>query len=139
MAALGNALGDDVLRDAFVDPRDLERAVRPVLGVEEFNVSPRGCTITGTAGDDRLRGTPARRRDLRPRRRRPDRRRRRRRRDLRRRRRRPPRAAATGDDTLYGDDGDDRCPAATATTCWPAAPGTDRLNGGRGTDTEEQG
>jgi hypothetical protein len=56
MAALGNALGDDVLRDAFAT-RDLERAVRPAVGVEEFAVSPRGCTITGTAGDDRLAGT----------------------------------------------------------------------------------
>jgi hypothetical protein len=56
MAALGNALGDDVLRRAFATP-DLERAVRPVVGVEEFDVSPRGCTITGTAGDDRLTGT----------------------------------------------------------------------------------
>ena len=35
MAALGNALGDDVLRRAFAD-RDLERAVRPVIGMEEF-------------------------------------------------------------------------------------------------------
>jgi len=32
-------------------------AVRPVIGVEEFNVQPRGCTITGTEGDDRLTGT----------------------------------------------------------------------------------
>ena len=36
MAALGNALGDDVLRKAFA-ARDLERAVRPVIGVEEFS------------------------------------------------------------------------------------------------------
>ena len=36
MAALGNALGDDVLRRAFAD-RDLERAVRPVIGVEQFS------------------------------------------------------------------------------------------------------
>ena len=56
MAALGNALGRDVLRDAFAT-RDLERAVRPAVAVEEFNVRPRGCTITGTAGDDRLWGT----------------------------------------------------------------------------------
>ena len=56
MAALGNELGDDVLREAFSTP-DTRRAVRPVIGVEEFNVFPRGCTITGTRGDDRLTGT----------------------------------------------------------------------------------
>ena len=56
MAALGNALGRDVLRHAFAT-RDLERAVRPAVAVEEFNVRPRGCTITGTDGDDRLWGT----------------------------------------------------------------------------------
>ena len=36
MAALGNALGDDVLRRAFADP-SLERALRPVIGVERFS------------------------------------------------------------------------------------------------------
>ena len=56
MAALGNALGDDVLRRAFATP-DMRRALRPVLGVEEFNVEPRACTITGTRRDDRLRGS----------------------------------------------------------------------------------
>ena len=35
MAALGNALGDDVLRKAFAD-RALERMLRPVIGVERF-------------------------------------------------------------------------------------------------------
>jgi hypothetical protein len=35
MAALGNALGDDVLRRAFAD-RALERTVRPVIGIERF-------------------------------------------------------------------------------------------------------
>ena len=35
MAALGNALGDDVLRRAFAD-RELERALRPVIGIEQF-------------------------------------------------------------------------------------------------------
>ena len=39
MAALGNALGDDVLRRAFAD-RELERALRPVIGVERFSTSP---------------------------------------------------------------------------------------------------
>ncbi len=56
MAALGNALGHDVLRRAFATG-DVERAVRPVIGVEEFSASPRPCTITGTPGRDRLRGT----------------------------------------------------------------------------------
>jgi hypothetical protein len=56
MAALGNALGGDMLRKAF-STEDFSRAIRPVLGVEEFNVSPRACTIDGTARDDRLNGT----------------------------------------------------------------------------------
>jgi hypothetical protein len=54
MAALGNALGHDVLRRAFAS---FAGALRPVIGVEEFNSDPRGCTITGTDGPDRLRGT----------------------------------------------------------------------------------
>jgi Putative glucoamylase/Protein of unknown function (DUF3131) len=41
MAALGNALGDDVLRRAFAD-RGVERAVRPVIGVERFAASRPG-------------------------------------------------------------------------------------------------
>jgi hypothetical protein len=36
MAAIGNAVGSDVLRQAFDGP-DLERNLRPVLGVERFN------------------------------------------------------------------------------------------------------
>ncbi len=39
MAALGNALGDDVLRDAFAD-RAVEQKLRPVIGVERFSTSP---------------------------------------------------------------------------------------------------
>jgi Putative glucoamylase/Protein of unknown function (DUF3131) len=35
LAALGNALGGDVLRNAFAG-RDLERALRPVIGIEQF-------------------------------------------------------------------------------------------------------
>jgi hypothetical protein len=38
MAALGNALGDDVLRRAFAD-RELERGLRPVIGIERFSTS----------------------------------------------------------------------------------------------------
>ncbi len=56
MAALGNAIGGDVIRNAFSTP-DLRAAIRPVLGVEEYATSPRGCTITGTPGPDRLVGT----------------------------------------------------------------------------------
>jgi hypothetical protein len=37
MAALGNELGDDVLREASSTP-DTRRALRPVIGVEEFDV-----------------------------------------------------------------------------------------------------
>ncbi len=39
LAALGNALGGDILRDAFADRR-LERALRPVIGVERFESAP---------------------------------------------------------------------------------------------------
>jgi hypothetical protein len=39
MAALGNALGDDVLRRAFAD-RAMERALRPVIGIERFATAP---------------------------------------------------------------------------------------------------
>ena len=39
MAALGNELGDDVLRKAFAD-RELERGVRPVIGIEKFGAAP---------------------------------------------------------------------------------------------------
>ncbi len=88
MAAIGNALGGDMLREAFAT-RATERALRPVMGVEEFNSDPRGCTITGTGRDDRLRGTRRARRHLCRRGRRQDRRPRRGRRRLRRRRRRP--------------------------------------------------
>ena len=56
MAAVGNALTDDLLRRAFAGP-DLWRRVRPPMAVEEFGARPRGCTITGTRGDDVLRGT----------------------------------------------------------------------------------
>jgi hypothetical protein len=37
MAALGNALGDDVLRRAFSS--GMEGALRPVIGIEEFNAA----------------------------------------------------------------------------------------------------
>jgi hypothetical protein len=38
MASLGNALGGDVLRRAFAD-RELEAALRPVIGVERFSTA----------------------------------------------------------------------------------------------------
>jgi Ca2+-binding RTX toxin-like protein len=56
MAAIGNALEDGLMRRAFAT-RDVERRLRPVIGVEEFASSPRGCTVVGTDGPDRLRGT----------------------------------------------------------------------------------
>jgi Ca2+-binding RTX toxin-like protein len=56
MASLGNYLGDDIMRTAF-SSADVAEAIRPVLGVEEFNTKPRGCTITGTPGDDTLVGS----------------------------------------------------------------------------------
>lgn len=40
MAALGNALGGDVLRTAFTG-HDMERALRPVIGPERFGARPR--------------------------------------------------------------------------------------------------
>jgi hypothetical protein len=40
MAALGNALGGDVLRKAFAGP-DVQRALRPVIGIERFGASSR--------------------------------------------------------------------------------------------------
>jgi hypothetical protein len=51
MASLGNALGDDVLRRAFASP-DYERTLRPVIGVEQFNDSPRRCTLVSAPGGD---------------------------------------------------------------------------------------
>jgi hypothetical protein len=39
MAAIANELGDDVLRRAFVGP-DLERSVRPLIGMERFGAKP---------------------------------------------------------------------------------------------------
>ena len=40
MAAIGNALGNDMLRDAFAD-RQFERALQPLIKMEEFNAGPR--------------------------------------------------------------------------------------------------
>jgi len=137
MAALGNALGDDVLRRAFVT-RETERALRPLLGVEEFGASPRGCTITGTAGADHLRGT--RRDDVicglggddridggggsdalfgdagRDR-----------------------VKGGDGADTLYGGEAADALAGGDGDDVLSGGPGADRLDGGRGEDVEEDG
>ena len=133
MAALGNALGRDVLRDAFAT-RDVERAVRPAVAVEEFNVEPRGCTITGTEGARPAARDAPRRRDLRARRRRRDPRRRRRRRGLRRRGRRPARRRR-GDDALYGDDGADRLDGGSGDDVLAGGPGADAMTAARAATT----
>jgi hypothetical protein len=132
MGAIGNALGGDLLRHAFVTEAT-ERKVRPLIGVEEFNSHPRGCTITGTDGDDRLRGTSGddvicglggddridgRGGD----------------------------DAVFGDggsdrleggdgaDTLYGDDGADALSGGPGDDVLAGGPGEDRLSGGPGAD-----
>jgi Ca2+-binding RTX toxin-like protein len=115
MAAVGNALADDVLRTAFVSP-DFKSALRPVMGVEEFGADPRGCTITGTAGGDRLVGTPgddvicAGGGD-----------------DV-------INATQGGNDTIYGDGGDDTITAGPGEDTIYADAGDDRLSGGAGDD-----
>jgi Putative glucoamylase/RTX calcium-binding nonapeptide repeat (4 copies)/Protein of unknown function (DUF3131) len=137
MAAIGNALGGDLLRHAFVTGAT-ERRVRPLIGVEEFNSSPRGCTITGTPGADHLRGTSghdvicglggddvidgrggddaifgdAGRDRL---------------------------EGGDGADTLYGDDGDDNLSGGRGDDVLSGGPGTDRFDGGPGSDFTEQG
>jgi hypothetical protein len=114
MAALGNALGRDVLRRAFAT-RDLERAVRPTVAVEEFSVEPRGCTITGTTGDDRLWGT--RRDDVICGLGGDD--------DIR---------AWGGDDAVFGDAGDDAVRGGDGDDTLYGGEGDDRLRGERGRD-----
>ena len=137
MAAIGHALERDMLRDAFATS-EFRRELRPVIGVEEFSASPRPCTITGTPGPDRLRGT--RRDDV---------------------------ICGLGgndsidagdgddavfgdagddrieggddDDTLYGADGADRLDGEDDDDVLSGGPGPDTLDGGRGTDYEEQG
>ena len=40
MAAIGNALADDVLRDAFAT-KEVRKVLRPIMGMETFNAGPR--------------------------------------------------------------------------------------------------
>jgi hypothetical protein len=132
MASIGNALAGDMLRSAFAGP-DERRALRPLMGVEEFNDDPRGCTVTGTPGEDHLVGTSGddvvcagAGGDV----------------------------VATGggadtvfgdggadvvnggadDDTLYGGAGDDRLGGGAGADVLAGGPGDDRLSGGSGAD-----
>jgi hypothetical protein len=118
MAALGNALGHDVLRQAFATS-DIERSLRPVIGVEEFASSPRPCTITGTTGPDRLRGTSGDDvicglggDDVID--------------------------ASDGDDAVFGDAGNDRLDGGDGNDNLYGGDGEDRLDGGRGEDVLSQ-
>jgi hypothetical protein len=132
MAALGNVLGNDVMRTSFATSA-FKKAIRPVIGAEEFNVSPRGCTITGTPGNDVLNGTSgddvlcglggddvinagngndvvygdAGDDTIR---------------------------GGAGEDTLYGDDGDDSLSGGNGDDVEAAGPGADQLRGDRGAD-----
>jgi Putative glucoamylase/RTX calcium-binding nonapeptide repeat (4 copies)/Protein of unknown function (DUF3131) len=114
MAAIGNALAGDVLRRAFVAP-GVERALRPVVGVEEFGARPRGCTVTGGSGPDRLLGTRgddvicAGAGD-----------------DL--------VFASSGDDAVFGDDGDDSLAGGRGDDTLYGGPGADRMTGDDGDD-----
>jgi hypothetical protein len=137
MGAIGDALAGDFLRKLFVTDT-FERALRPPMGVEEFNSFPRGCTIEGTRGDDHLVGTPGDDvicgeggDDV---------------------------IAAGGgrdvvfgddgddvvsggadDDTLYGDAGDDVLTGDDGFDVLSGGPGDDTLSGGPGADHHEGG
>jgi hypothetical protein len=119
MAAIGNALERDVLREAFAD-RDMERSLRTVIGIEEFGASPRGCTISGTPGADRLRGTSrddvicAGEGDDRV-------------------------EARGGNDAVFGDAGDDRLEGGSGDDTLYGGEGRDRLDGVSGRDVLSQG
>jgi hypothetical protein len=110
MAAIGNALERDMLRDVLP-----ARALRPVMGVEEFGAWPRGCTIQGTPRADRLRGTNgddvicAAEGDDRV-------------------------EARGGDDAVFGDGGDDRIKGGSGDDTLYGGDGRDRLQGADGED-----
>ena len=114
MAAIGNALAGDMLRSAFAGPEE-RRALRPLMGIEEFNADPRGCTITGTAGNDHIVGTHgndvicAGAGD-----------------DV--------VAAGGGDDTVFGDGGTDVINGGDGDDTLYGGAGDDRLGGGAGAD-----
>ena len=114
MAAIGNALAGDMLRSAFAGAAE-QQALRPLMGIEEFNDDPRGCTITGTAGNDRLLGTSgddvicAGGGD-----------------DV--------VAAGGGDDAIFGDGGDDVIDGGDGADTLYGDGGDDRLSGGAGAD-----
>jgi hypothetical protein len=40
MAAIGNALADDILRESFATP-EFSKVLRPIIGMETFNAGPR--------------------------------------------------------------------------------------------------
>jgi hypothetical protein len=137
MASLGNYLGDDVMRTAF-STSDVVKAIRPVLGVEEFNTRPRACTITGTAGSDTIVGTKGAdvicglggndtirgmggndvvygdegADHL---------------------------IGNGGDDVLYGDDGNDKVDGGDGADVMSGGPGADTVTGGAGADHAEGG
>jgi hypothetical protein len=137
MAAVTNALADDALRKAFATA-EMRRALRPVMGVEEFNNHPRGCTVTGTDGGDVLHGTAsadvicglggddvviaaggddvvfgdAGRDRV---------------------------QGGAGDDTLYGGEGDDVLVGGKDWDVLSGGPGNDDLAGGPGADHHEGG
>jgi hypothetical protein len=137
MGAIGNALGGDFLRQLFVTG-SFQRALRPPMGVEEFNAFPRGCTIRGDARNNRLVGTTGddvicgeggedvvdgrggrdvvfgdRGDDV--------------------------VAGGDGDDTLYGGGGDDTLAGDGASDVLSGGPGDDTLAGGPGPDHHEGG
>jgi hypothetical protein len=114
MAAVGNALGGDFLRRLFVSD-SFERALRPPIGVEEFNAFPRGCTVAGTAANDHLVGSGGD--------------------DV--------ICGEGGDDVIdggggrdvvFGDGGDDRIAGGDADDALYGGPGDDQLAGGGGAD-----
>ena len=137
MAAAVNALTGGALREAFATP-DMARALRPVIGVEEFNSDPRQCTMTGTGGRDKLRGTEgddvicalggndtiqgrggddvvfADAGD-------------------------DTVVGGAGDDTVYGGEGDDTLSGQHGWDVLSAGPGDDALDGGNGPDHHEGG
>jgi Ca2+-binding RTX toxin-like protein len=114
MAAIGNALAADLLRTAFAGPEE-RRTLRPLMGVEELNDNPRGCTITGTPANDHLVGTPGddvvcagAGNDV--------------------------ITAGTGDDTVFADDGNDIIIGGPGNDTLYGGPGNDTLYGGPGND-----